>query len=544
MSIREHTGEIPFDGPTSGDSRGGSAAERPHPLRSLSELHLSADLFRLLVECVQDFAIFLLDLDGHVASWNEGARRITGYRSDEIIGKHFSCFFTRDDIARGQPEKELAIAKAMGRCAKEGQRLRKDGSDFWASVVTTALYDDAHKLRGFAKVTRDITFSKAAEEKSRLMVSLALNAMVLVDERGIITLVNPQTETLFGYASHELIGQSIEMLVPDRFKADHPANRTRYFRNPVVRPMGAGRDLYGRRSDGSEFPVEIGLHPLDTDGGRQVLGSIVDITERKRAEEQSRKYLAELAHVARLSTTGQMVSELAHEMNQPLAAAANYARACVAFARSGKGATVEQLAEWMEKTAAQVARTLDIVNRIAGFVKYEPATRAIINVNRLIENIVSLSIPTMLSGAGTTVCKNGETKDTCIRAILALDESLPPVKADRIQIEQVLLNLVRNAIEAMQGIPPADARLSLSTSKVGEFVRVDVSDNGKGIAPDELGRLFGPFFTTKPSGMGLGLSISRSIIENHNGAITVESTPGRGTTFRFSLPVAREREES
>ena len=170
---------------------------------------------------------------------------------------------------------------------EEGQRLRRDGSPFWASVVITALYDNQRQLRGYAKITQDITSSKHAEEKSRLMVNLALNAMVLVDDQGMIVLVNSQTETLFGFKNEQLVGQPIEMLVPDRFKAEHPANRRRYFCNPTVRPMGAERDLYGRRSDGSEFPVEIGLHPIETDGGLQILGSIVDITERKRAEEQA-----------------------------------------------------------------------------------------------------------------------------------------------------------------------------------------------------------------------------------------------------------------
>lgn len=292
----------------------------------IAELRNSEELFRLLVGRVQDYAIFMLDLQGHVITWNDGAARIKGYESPEIIGRHFSCFYTPGDISAGKPQNALAIAAAAGRYAEEGLRLRKDGSTFWASVVITALFDDEQRLRGYAKVTQDVTLSKRAEEKSRLMVSLALNAMVLVDDRGRIVDVNPQTETLFGYTSEQLVGQSIEVLVPDRFKAEHPANRNRYFSEPIVRPMGAGRDLYGRRRDGTEFPVEIGLHPIETASGLQVLGSIVDITERKHAEEQARRYLTELAHVSRLSTMGQMVSELAHEMNQPLAAAANYAR--------------------------------------------------------------------------------------------------------------------------------------------------------------------------------------------------------------------------
>ena len=498
---------------------------------AVSELQSSEEMFRLLVERVQDYAIFLLDPQGNVASWNEGARRIKGYQRDEIIGRHFSCFYTPEDIAADKPNHELAIAAATGRYAEEGPRLRKDGSRFWASVVITALEDEQHRMRGYAKVTQDVTLSKHAEDKSRLMVNLALNAMVLVDDHGTILLVNPQTETMFGYAAEQLVSQPIEMLVPDRFKGEHPANRNRYVQNPHVRPMGAGRDLYGRRADGSDFPVEIGLHPIETDGSLQILGSIVDITERRRIEDQARKYLAELAHVARLTTIGQMVSELAHEMNQPLAAAANYARACVSFARAEKGASVEQLAGWMEKAAAQIDRTLVVVNRLAGFVKNEAAKRSLIEVNRVIENIVALAVPGVSAGPQS---------NAVICPLLMLDESLPPVSADRLQIEQVLLNLIRNGIEAMQEIPPSEARLAIRTSLDGDFERIDVSDTGKGISPEQISQLFTPFFTTKPSGMGLGLSISRSIIENHGGTLSVASNVGQGTTFSFTLPVPRK----
>jgi two-component system sensor kinase FixL len=511
----------------------GTAAQpwRANPPSIVAESTVLESLFRLLVESVQDYAIFMLDADGRVASWNEGAKRIKGYRTDEIIGKHFSCFYTPEDIAAGKPADELAIAVETGRYAEEGRRLRKDGSTFWASVVITALYDQEGQLRGFAKVTQDITSSRQSQEKSRLMVGLALNAMVLVDEAGRIEMVNPQTESLFGYTTGQLIGQPVEMLVPNRFRGDHPANRERYFRNPLERPMGAGRDLYGLRSDGSEFPVEIGLHPIDTDGRRQVLGSIVDISERKAAEAQARKYLDELAHVARLSTAGQMISELAHEMNQPLAAAANYARACVSFARSQQGATVEQLTEWIEKAASQIDRTLQIVNRLSKFVKKESGSVAPVNVNRLIENIVELYVPPVPGGTGLK-----------IRPAIELDESLRPVTADRTQIEQVLLNLIRNGVDAMSDVAPAEVKLVIRTRQAGRFLRIEVSDNGKGIPAEQMSQLFAPFFTTKPGGMGLGLSISRSIVENHGGQMEVESTVGRGSTFSFTLPAALERE--
>ncbi len=442
-------------------------------------------------------------------TWNDGARRILGYQSHEIIGRHYACLYMPEEIAARRPQDALAIAAAAGRHTEEGRRLRKDGVSFWAGVVITALYDEHHQLRGYALVTQDIPPSKRTEEKSRLIMRLALNAMVLVDERGRIVLVNPQAETLFGFSAKELVDQPVELIVPDRFKAEHPANRERFFRNPEVRRMGAGRDLFARRSDGSEFPVEIGLEPIETESGLQVLASIVDITERKHAEEQGRKYLTDLAHVARLSTMGQMISELAHEINQPLAAAANYTRACVSFARTDNGATIDQLVGWMEKSAAQINRTMDIVKHLGAFVKNGAANRSLININRVIENIVGVSVLGISSStdASENICPT-----------LLLDESLPLVMADRIQIEQVLLNLIRNAIEALQDVPLGTAQLIIRTSSDGTYLRTDVSDSGNGIPAEQLPQLFGPFFTTKPHGMGLGLSISRSIVENHCGA--------------------------
>jgi PAS domain S-box-containing protein len=252
--------------------------------------------FRLMVQSIVDYAILTLDAEGRVASWNAGAERIKKFQADEILGRHFSIFYPAEDVAAGKPARELSVARETGRFEDEGWRLRKDGSWFWANVIITALRDDAGDLRGFIKLTRDLTERLLAEEAAqrgretfRRVIEAAPNAIVAIDRQGRIVMVNAQTERVFGYDRAELLGKAVEILVPERFRQGHPALRSTFFDKPQSRPMGAGRDLYGLRKDGSEFPVEIGLNPIETDEGTLVLSSIIDISLRKRLEERFRR---------------------------------------------------------------------------------------------------------------------------------------------------------------------------------------------------------------------------------------------------------------
>jgi PAS domain S-box-containing protein len=238
---------------------------------------------------VTGLAIFMLDVDGNVASWTQGAERIKGYGADEIIGQHFSVFFTEEDRLLGEPQAVLENARTNGRIGWDGWRVRKDGSRFWASVVVDAIHDENGKLVGFAKVTRDISAQRRLEERFRQVVELAPNAMVMINTAGKIEMVNAQAERVFGYAREALLGQPIEMLVPLRFRSQHPGLRSSFFTAPQSRSMGVGRDLYALRKDGSEFPVEIGLNPIETDEGTMILSAIVDISQRKRLEERFRQ---------------------------------------------------------------------------------------------------------------------------------------------------------------------------------------------------------------------------------------------------------------
>ena len=269
-------------------------------------LHSSEDSFRLLVEGVKDYAIFMLDPGGRVVSWNSGAERIEGYRAEEIVGQHFSQFYTQEDIESGKPDHELETAASQGRLEDEGWRIRKDGSRFWADDVITAIRSMSGELVGFLKVTRDFSDRKAAkdalqqsEQRFRALFDFSPDAIIVTDQKGEITEVNSQVEGIFRYGRTELLGQPIEILIPERYRNVHPKHRKEYSAQPRTRPMGIGLELYGRRKDGSEFPVDIMLSTVETDAGRVVLTVIRDLSEKVRIQEEleqrerERRYLEE-----------------------------------------------------------------------------------------------------------------------------------------------------------------------------------------------------------------------------------------------------------
>jgi PAS domain S-box-containing protein len=248
-------------------------------------LRESEERFRVLVDGVQDHAIFMIDPDGLVVSCNAGAARIKGYQADEIIGQNFSCFFPREDIERGRPKEVLERTAATGRHEEEGMRVRKDGSRFLASVTLVALRDRAGDLRGFSEFSHDLSESTESGAKYKALLEAAPDAMVVVGQDGQIQLVNAQTEKLFGYARSELIGRPLDVLIPERFRSTHATHLTRYLAQHEARPMGFGLELFGRRKDGSELPIEVSLSPLRTGTGLTVSAAIRDINVRKAAEK-------------------------------------------------------------------------------------------------------------------------------------------------------------------------------------------------------------------------------------------------------------------
>ncbi len=258
-----------------------------------------------MLDAITDYEIIKLDVDGNVVSWSRGAEALTGFSFEEVAGRPVSIFYTDEDRAAGLVDTELHIARESGRFELEGWRVRKGGGRFWASVVIAPIWDEAGSLTGFVKVARDVTERKRAESMFRDLLEHAPDATVIVDGRGCILLVNRQVEDVFGYRRDTLIGQDVEILVPERFRARHPGLRRSFYADPQVRPMGVGLQLYGRRRDGSEFPVEISLSPIETTEGILVSAAIRDVTTRLQVEEElgaaraNQEVLAERDRIAR-----------------------------------------------------------------------------------------------------------------------------------------------------------------------------------------------------------------------------------------------------
>jgi two-component system sensor kinase FixL len=498
----------------------------------------------------------------------------------------------------------------------------------------------------------------AAERRLRLVVEAAPNAVVMINPAGEIVMVNAQAEQVFGYSRAELLGQPVEMLVPQRFRGNHPDLRRAFFADPSPRPMGAGRDLFGVKKDGNEFPVEIGLNPIETDEGPMVLATVVDITERKAAElairesehrarslaaivessddaiisttldgivttwnkaaegifgytasemigqsilrlavpgqsdemieilgrikrgervhhyETMRRHKggailhislsvspiydadgrligaskvsrditaakkaeaslkesearllelnAELLHVSRLSAMGQMAAMVAHELNQPLTAITNYTEAARALLDRGGDLPIPRISNAMDRASEQAVRAGQIIQRLRGFVSRGDSERRIEAISPLVRETAELAVIGMTQ-RGVSIKFADDLADVSI-------------VADKIQIQQVLLNLLRNAAEAVVDTERRD--IVLRTEVWDDAVQISVTDNGPGLPEEVQAKLFQPFVSTKKTGMGIGLSICHSIITAHNGRLWAETNPDGGTIFYLMLPTA------
>jgi len=379
----------------------------------------------------------------------------------------------------------------------------------------------AVRMRG---VALDITLRKQAEERFRLVVEAAPNAMVMINGEGKIELANAQTEAVFGYTRQELVGHPVELLVPERFRSQHPEYRRIYQANPTARAMGAGRELFGRRKDGSEVLVEIGLNPIYASEGPFVLASIIDISQRREAELELARQRNELAHFSRVTLLGQLCGSLVHELNQPLTAILSNAQAAQRFLAKDL-ADAEELSDILcdivaeDKLAAEVIRRLRVLLR-KGEVQLEP-----IDINELVDTVLKLVQSDFLN------------QNVAVYTDLA--PHLPLIHGDGVQLQQVLLNLAVNGCDAMAGVEAIERRLLVRTELVdGKNVRVSVADRGSGIPPEKMEHIFEPFFTTKTQGMGMGLAIGRTIISAHGGKLWATNNAKYGATFQFTLPTA------
>ena len=482
----------------------------------------------ILIDAITDVGLIVLDPEGHVTSWNPGAERINGWREQEIIGRPFSVFFRPEDVAAGKPARELAVARENGRYEDQGIRVRKDGSAFVAYVSLTLLRDEAGAVRGYAEVTRDVTEQFAAEEALkareahlRSILETVPDAMVVIDEQAVIQSFSATAVRLFGYEPGEVIGENVKILMPEPYREQHDGYMHRYLSTGERRIIGIGRVVVGLRKDGSTFPMELAVGEMHSGGERYFTGFIRDLTERQQTETRLQELQSELVHMSRFTALGEMASTLAHEINQPLTAIANYLKGCRRILERIEGDQVPMLREAVNQAADQALRAGQVIRHLREFVTRGESERHIESLPKLIEEASALA----LVGA----------KEKGVRVVFRLDRSAQLVLADRIQIQQVLLNLIRNAIEAMQDSERRELVIATKGDQGDGLVAVSVQDTGSGIAPEIAAQLFQPFVTTKKHGMGVGLSICRTIVESHGGKIWVESEQGRGTVFRFTL---------
>ncbi|MEQ1818800.1 MAG: PAS domain S-box protein [Terricaulis sp.] len=367
--------------------------------------------------------------------------------------------------------------------------------------------------------------SRALAEREAHLLSIydtAPDALIVIDEHGVMQSYSAAAERMFGWSASEVLGRNVKMLMPQPFRVQHDGYLNRYLDTGERRIIGIGRIVVGERKDGSTFPMELAVGEVRSERGRVFTGFVRDLTERQETETRLQELQSELVHMSRLSAMGEMASALAHELNQPLSAIANYlsgARRLLDRAGVNEPRAVDAL----DKAGDQALRAGEIIRRLRDFLSRGEGERRVENLPKLVQEACALA----LVGA----------KEHSVRVNYALALDTEAVIVDRVQIQQVILNLVRNAIDAMAEHPRRELTIATATVDDG-MAMVSVTDTGPGVDEAAAAKLFQPFVTTKATGMGVGLSISRTIVEAHGGRIWTEPNRGGGAIFRFTVRLA------
>src|SRR5579864_50593 len=381
------------------------------------------------------------------------------------------------------------------------------------------------RSRQAAAANAEAALAREAHVKS-ILASIP-DAMIVIDDRGIMQSFSSAAERLFGHAAADVLGANVKMLMPSPYRESHDGYIGRYLSTGERRIIGTGRVVVGERKDGSTFPMELAVGEMHVGNRRFFTGFVRDLTEGQETEARLQELQSELVHMSRLTAMGEMASALAHELNQPLSAIANYMKGSRRLLAEDSDQRTTILRDAMDKAAEQALRAGEIIRRLRDFVARGESERRVEDVKKLVEEASALA----LVGA----------KDKGVRVRFDFDPHSDFVLADKVQIQQVLLNLIRNAIDAMEDAERRE--LVIATSLVADhLVEISVADTGSGISPEISAQLFQPFVTTKRQGMGVGLSISRTIVEAHGGSITPRPNPGGGTVFSFTLPVVTKEE--
>jgi PAS domain S-box-containing protein len=497
----------------------------------LAEDDVSEDPFRLLVQSIVDYAIYMLDPNGYVTSWNAGAERIKGFQTDEIVGQHFSKFYTDEDREAGLPQTVLETARREGKYEGEGWRVRKDGTRFWASVVVDRINNEDGKLVGFAKITRDMTERREAERalldaerKFRILVQGVTDyAIYMLDPQGHVTNWNAGAERIKGYAPEEIIGEHFSRFyAPEDYKAGVPKRALETARE-TGRYEAEGWRV---RKDGTRFWASVVIDAIRDESGELIGFAKItrDMTEKRETQLRLEESREQLFRSQKMEALGQLTGGLAHDFNNLLTAILGAAD--LAGRHLGNTAKVQKMLDGIRNSAERGA---GLTKQLLAFARAQPLELKPIDLKHFLGDVSTLLRPSLRSD---------------IEVTLEMADHLWNIEADAGALELALLNLAFNARDAMK----RGGKLRVSATNAvlegapeglrGEHVVLSVSDTGSGMSTETMDRVFEPFFTTKGYGEGTGLGLSQvfGFAKQLKGAVTVESGLGKGSTFKIYLP--------
>ncbi len=479
--------------------------------------------------------VVVLDRHGRVVRFNQACEILTGYRETEVAGNPiWDVLIAEEDIETVRAVFE-DLHETMQPNTHTNDWMTKGGERrriTWSNTVSLDGNGDVEYVIGTGIDITDRLAVESALRRNRTllqsMIATSPDAIITIDRAARIESFNSAAEDMFGYLAGEVIGKNVHILMPEPYRSEHDGYMHRYEKTGERRIIGIGREVVALRKDGTTFPIELAVGEVEFGDQRRFTGFIRDITKRREAEEQLRTSLqriqeiqAEFNHVSRLSAMGEMAATLAHELNQPLTAVMNYVQAGRRVMKSDRPDVAEKIEDVLSKASTQAHRAGEIIRRLRSFVARGETEKMPDDINEVVADACDLA----LVGART----EGVAFTT------QFDGALRPVLIDRVQIQQVVVNLLRNSIDALEGRP--DAAIQVTTRQESDAVRVAVADNGPGLDKEIADKLFESFNTSKPDGMGIGLSVSRSIVEDHGGRIDAVPRSEGGVEFWFTLPL-------
>jgi two-component system sensor kinase FixL len=475
-----------------------------------------------------------LEFSTQELTWSNTTRKLFGVSLEQPV--NYDLFLSLLDL-QDRDRTAQAVQKSIetGRNFDTQYRVhRHSDAGHWVRTLGAIVNGPDGEPARLSGIVLDIDNEKRLEDALRTrerhfrsILDTVPDAMIVIDEHGIMQFFSSAAERQFGYAEAEAIGKNISALMPEPDRSRHDGYLARYLRTGERRIIGIGRIVTGMRKDGTTFPMHLTIGEMQSGGQPYFTGFVRDLTEHQQTQARLQELQSELVHVSRLSAMGEMASALAHELNQPLSAISNYMKGSRRLLATSADPNALKIESALDRAAEQAIRAGEIIRRLRNFVSRQESEKRVESLSKLIEEAGALG----LSGA----------REQGVALRFNLDSECDLVLADRVQIQQVLVNLFRNALEAMADSSHREL-IASNARAADDMIEIAVSDTGHGFGDEARENLFQPFFTTKETGMGVGLSISRTIIETHGGRMWAETNRAGGATFRFTLPAATAKD--